>query len=365
MRLFNPLSRQGFGTLNYIGDFKRANRRMHNKSFTVDGRITVIGGRNIAGEYFGMNPAVDFRDFELVAFGGLIPEVGDSFDDFWNHDLSVPMEAFAKNVDHNDLALMRSLQDDWREANPDAMADPTTGDGIIARLMAGEAVPYYAEAHVISDHPDKLVNPVTPEFQKLANSLGSLIEGAQEKVVVYSPYFIPQRETTDMLLELRRQGREIYILTNSLASTNHVAVHAGYRRYRQELLDGGVIIFEVSAYGGGDGEVKSTLHTKAVIVDSRWLFVGSLNVDPRSIDINTEMGLVLDAPEFVADLWAVIEKSVGQFAYEVEKGPDGKLQWRRTLPGKKEEIVTREPESTGWQRFKVGFYGMLPIESQL
>lgn len=362
VRLFNPLSRKGISSLNYLADFKRANRRMHNKSLTVDGLITVIGGRNIAGEYFEMNPKVDFWDFEVLAFGGLIPEVGDSFDLFWNHELTVPMEAFKPATNNRDLQNVRREFTSWQQAHP---RDELVSDGIIQGLLDHRLTPYYAEVHVISDHPDKLVNPVSPEFQILADSLGDLLASAKSEILVFSPYFIPSKGMAEALVKVSQRGVNVVILTNSLASTNHVAVHSGYKRYRKTLLQGGVTLVEVSASGGRtDSDVITTLHTKAILVDRQWLFVGSLNVDPRSIEINTEMGLIAHAPELTRDLADAAQQSLRGAAYVVELKPDGSLQWRaKTEEG--EVIASKEPESSWWRRFSVGFYSLLPIESQL
>jgi putative cardiolipin synthase len=362
VRLFNPLSRQGVFALNYMVDFSRANRRMHNKSFTVDGHVTIVGGRNIAGEYFEMNPAVDFWDFEILSFGGLIAEVGDSFDDFWNHELSVPMEALKEHLDQEELEGLRQNISGWQRKHP---SDEATREGIIAGLLEKRLQPYFAEAHVISDHPDKLVNPVSREFQTLASSLGALMSSADEEVIVFSPYFIPNAGLAERLVELQQSGVRVDILTNSLASTNHVAVHSGYKRYRKRLVEGGVGVFEVSAGAANPGtDITTTLHTKAILFDRRWLFVGSLNVDPRSIDINTEMGLILDAPELTRDLYDAAAATVRKYAYKVALSDKGKVEWRALRDG---EIITvkKEPETSWWRRFKAGFYGVLPIEKQL
>jgi putative cardiolipin synthase len=362
VRLFNPLSRQGIATLNYMVDFKRANRRMHNKSLTVDGLVTIIGGRNIAGEYFDMNPKVRFWDFETLSFGGLIPEVSDSFDIFWNHKLSVPMQAFKPKLNNSDLQKVRAELTAWQQAHP---LDEFASDGIIQGLLDHRLTPYYAEVHVVSDHPDKLVNPVSPEYQTLAQSLGDLLASAESEILVFSPYFIPSKGMAEELVKLSQRGVNVVILTNSLASTNHVAVHSGYKRYRKTLLQGGVTLVEVSASGGRlDSDAVTTLHTKAILVDREWLFVGSLNVDPRSIEINTEMGLIAHAPELARDLSNAAEKSLRDVAYLVELKPDGSLQWRASTE-EGDVIVSKEPESSWWRRFSVGFYGLLPIESQL
>ena len=363
VRLFNPVARGGISSLNFLLDFSRANRRMHNKSFTVDGHVTIIGGRNIAAEYFDMNEDVHFWDFELFCFGGLIPEVGDSFDDFWNHQLSVPMEALDDRAGQEELEELRASVEEFQRAHPGS--EYTDADGLITRLLDGRERAYLAEAHVISDDPDKLLNPVSAEFRKLASSLGDMLAAAETEVWVFSPYFIPHDGLADALVELQRSGVSVNILTNSLAATNHVAVHSGYRRYRKQLVAAGVNLLEVSASGGGlVTDKKTTLHSKAIMVDQRWLFVGSLNVDPRSIDINTEMGLIIDSTELSGELAVEVEKALRVNAYKVVLNEDGKVRWIALRDG---EIVnfSKEPESSWWRRFQVGLYSLLPLEKQL
>lgn len=363
IRLFNPVARGGISSLNFLLDFSRANRRMHNKSFTVDGHVTIIGGRNIAAEYFDMNDDVVFWDFELLCFGGLIAEVGDSFDDFWNHQLSVPMEALDDRTGNDELEALRSEVEEFQRAHPGS--EYTDTDGLVTRLLDGRETAYLAEAHVLSDDPDKLINPVSPEFRKLASSLGDMLRAAETEVMVFSPYFIPYDGLADSLVELQRSGVNVHILTNSLASTNHVAVHSGYRRYRKQLVAAGVNVLEVSASGGGRiTDMKTTLHTKAIMVDRRWLFVGSLNVDPRSIDINTEMGVVIDSTELSEELAVEIEAALKVNAYKVMLNEKGNLRWVALRDGE-EVYFSKEPESSWWRRFQVGLYSLLPLEKQL
>lgn len=363
VRLFNPVSRQGIGALNFLADFGRANRRMHNKSFTVDRQVSIVGGRNIADEYFEMNPEVDFLDYDVIAFGGLIEEIGDSFDQFWNSDLSVPMEAFNEQISADDLNDFRREADEWRRAHPQADKDHAVDQGVVAQLLNGEIRPWFAEARVISDHPAKLLNPISPDFQRVANTLGDLIDAAEEEVIVYSPYFIPFDGIDQYLIDTQARGVNVYIFTNSLAATNHVAAHPHYARYRKRLLEAGVTLFEISANGNVREGGKTTLHAKAILVDSRWLFAGSLNVDPRSIDINTEMGIILDAPELSAHVAAAVARDV-EYAYRVELAPDGSVQWARG-EGEDRVVLKKEPETSWWRRFQSGFYGVLPLEKQL
>ena len=273
------------------------------------------------------------------------------------------MEALDDRTSAEELEAFRSEVQEYQRAHPGS--EYTDSDGLITRLMDGRETAYLAEAHVISDDPDKLLNPVSPEFRKLASSLGDMLRAAETEVMVFSPYFIPHDGLAESLAALQQSGISVNILTNSLAATNHVAVHSGYRRYRKQLVAAGVNVMEVSASGGGRvTDRKTTLHTKAIMVDRRWLFVGSLNVDPRSIDINTEMGIIIDSAELSEELATEIQDSLKVNAYKVVINEQGNVRWGALRDGE-EVYFSKEPESSWWRRFQVGLYSLLPLERQL
>ena len=368
VRLYNPIARRGIYALNFAGDFKRANRRMHNKSFTVDNQVTVVGGRNIADEYFELKTEGEFLDFDVVGIGLVAADVADTFDMFWNDDRSVPMEAFDDDVKPGDLEAVRAdlgadVMGEYRAIYAEALDSQLVHDLYDDRIRM-----FPAHADVITDDPAKLVNEIGADQQILVNYLSALAVNAKSEIIVVTPYFVPLQSGVDFWRGITANGVRVIILTNSLASTNHVAVHSAYARYRRPILDAGVELYEARADAvmpahGGTTPERLTLHTKGVIIDRESIFVGSLNLDPRSIDINTEMGIVIQSAEMADKFAKLILEDLPEFAYRVEIGDDGKLQWSCNIDGT-EVIETKEPLSTGGQRFKAVLMKVVP-EQQL
>ena len=299
VRLFNPVSRQGLKSLGFLFDFERANRRMHNKSFTVDGAATVVGGRNIAEEYFEIADKVEFADYEVIGFGQVATDVSRTFDLFWNSPQAVPIEAFGYDVSFGDLDDLRATIAEQVEGASSGIYTRAVNSKLLEDIRERRIAPIPAAARVVTDEPEKLEAPVDDYArQVLVDALADRVDAAQREAFFVTPYFVPGDVGVAYFSELAARGVRVAIVTNSLASTNHVAVHSGYFYRRQALLEAGVELYEMRAYVGGDrGEVeRRTLHGKFVIVDRQTLFVGSLNLDPRSIDLNTEMGMFIESP---------------------------------------------------------------------
>ncbi len=371
VRLFNPVSRKGFQSLNFLIDFKRANRRMHNKSFTVDNLVTIVGGRNIADEYFQINADVEFADFELLGFGAVAPMVSETFDLFWNSPRAVPMEAFGRKVTEADLdKIRREMAREIQEAT-DGVYATAVNSPVLDDLIQGRIEPFLAPVTVVTDHPEKLENPVGDEHKILVSELSRLVEEAEKEVLIVTPYFVPRKDGVEFFRAIRSKDVRVVVITNSLASTNHVVVHSGYAPYRKALLEAGVELYEVKVdslatqEGAAPGSSQRlTLHTKAIVVDREVLFVGSLNVDPRSIDINTEMGLFLHSAEVASGFAKQIDADLPPYTYRLVLDQGGRIEWRYE-GGSRVITYNREPDTGFWRRLKAGFYRLLPIESQL
>lgn len=372
VRLFNPLSRQSFKYWSYLVDFERANRRMHNKSFTADGAATIVGGRNIAEEYFELNQDVKFDDLEVLAIGPVVGQVSDAFDQYWNSELAVPIEAFAVKTDPGRL-------DQWRSnilAEIDQGADGIYGQAIGSSLMqdiSDQTVrPTAAWATMVSDEPEKLLNAIGEVDQAiLAQEKATRIRAAQREVIIITPYFIPLDAGSRLLEELLARGVRVVIITNSLASTNHVPVYASYVRYRKRLLQAGAEFYEIRADHRGEANAWGnhpemvTLHSKATLVDRESVFVGSLNFDPRSVLINTEMGLFIDSDQIAGGLSRVVFEELPTATYSVNLDEKGDVYWRYSADDEPEEILHRAPQTSWGRRFMAGFYRLLPLENQL
>ncbi len=371
VRLFNPLSRQSLKYWSYVVDFKRANRRMHNKSFTADNALTIVGGRNIGEEYFELNQGVKFNDYEVLAIGPVVQQVSEGFDAYWNNALSVPVAAFNIKVDDQEIEQWREYIRDHVEGDSAQIYQTAINSTLLNEIREGLIQPIAAPATLITDQPEKIHGAVgDKELATLAMELARRFRAAESEVLIITPYYIPQKAGVALVEELLAKGTRVIIITNSLASTNHVPVHSGYARYRKRLLLAGVEFYEIRVDNqdeenewGGQPE-KITLHSKATIIDRNSVFIGSLNFDPRSILINTEMGIFIESERAGAGLAESVLESLSRKAYRVDLDEKGKLIWISDHQGQ-HEIHHSEPQAGWWRKMQVKLYGLLPIESQL
>jgi putative cardiolipin synthase len=370
VRLFNPIARGGIFYLNFFADFKRANRRMHNKTLTVDNQATIVGGRNIADEYFRLKTDAEFIDFDIIGIGPVAVEVNSTFDLFWNAEQSVPLEAIddsAKSVGLNEARIEIATNE---IAADRAIYAEAMQSAFLEDLMGGTLALYSSDAVVITDAPEKLVQQVSEQQQTLVNYLSEIARNAREEIIIVTPYFVPQQAGIDFWREIAAKDVRVIVLTNSLASTNHIAVHSGYARHRKEILKAGGVLYaaRANAIETIDGNDYSspetlTLHSKGVIIDREAVFAGSLNMDPRSIDINAEMGILIRSPEMADSLADDVMTDILAFAYRVELNDTGELRWRGIVDSA-EVIKSSEPLASGWRRFKAFLLKIGP-ESQL
>jgi putative cardiolipin synthase len=246
-----------------------------------------------------------------------------------------------------------------------ALASPLLLDLIEDRI---ELFP--ADSTVITDDPDKLLNKISADHKILVTALAAVVDQAKTEVVVITPYFIPGKIGVDFWRSIVAKGVRVVIVTNSLASNNHVPVHGGYVRYRRDMIEAGVEMYEarVDASKTAEGDDRQgydamTLHTKGVLIDRRFTFVGSLNLDPRSIDINTEFGVLIDNADLATTMAERFFLNLPSFAYRVTLNDKGKLRWSVQIDGQ-QVVETREPQTSSWLRFKAYIMRILP-EGQL
>ena len=370
LRLFNPIGRDGVYHLNYLGHFKLANRRMHNKSFTVDNQVSIVGGRNIADEYFELLTETEFVDFDILAVGPVAAEISATFDRFWNHKLAVPMEALESNKQLPDLETARANSDRAANAASESIYGKALDSLLMQDITEDRVNLYPAQSRVITDDPDKLLNKVSAEQQILVTALAEEINQAVSEVVVITPYFIPGKNGVEFWRSVTNRGVRVIIVTNSLATNNHVPVHSAYARYRHDMIAAGVELYEVrvdASKAPADASKTAydslTLHTKMAMMDRRYTLVGSLNLDPRSIDINTEFGVFVDNAEMSNLITERVLEILPAFTYRVTENDKGKLRWTATINGQ-EVVEKNEPQASGWLRFKA-FLSRLVPEKQL
>lgn len=370
LRLFNPIGRGGVYAVSYIGHFKRANRRMHNKSFTVDNQVSIVGGRNIADEYFELLTDAEFRDFDMLAIGPVAADISKTFDRFWNHELAVPMEAFKSGKELPDLATARAGVDKKIIETSQLIYERALSSPLMQDLIEDKVAFFPADSNVVTDDPEKLLNKVSADYKVLVTALAGVVDEAESEVVVITPYFIPGKNGVEFWRHITDKGVRVIVVTNSLASNNHTPVHAGYAGYRHDLIDAGVELYEVRVDASKlpedsdqQGYDSVTLHIKALLIDRRHTFVGSLNLDPRSIDINTEMGVLIDNADLAGGMTEKFLQGLPSFAYRVTENENGKLRWTTIIDGQ-EVVETREPQTSRWLRFKAWIFRIFP-EGQL
>jgi len=370
LRIFNPISRKGIYAFNYLGNFSLLNRRMHNKALIVDNQLAVVGGRNIANEYYQLKTSGEFIDFDMLAAGPIVEDVSTEFDTYWNHKLAIPHEAFFKAKNPEQLARKRKLLKQKMIEAGDSIYGSAIDTPLMKQFFARNLDPYIADALLLTDDPDKLLENVTDETQIVVNKMREVLADAKKEIIMFTPYFIPRERGLEFTRGLTAKGVRVIILTNSLATNNHTSVHSAYSSYRKDLLRAGVELWEARAdaakFTTEEGETQLehlTLHTKGLLIDRKRIFVGSPNLDPRSFDINTEMGLLIDSPELGARLTENALLGIQLVGYRLQLGEDNKITWHATIDGQ-EVVETREPQTSMWKRFRAWFLKIVP-ESQL
>ncbi|WP_084663979.1 phospholipase D-like domain-containing protein [Pandoraea faecigallinarum] len=341
IRVFNP-----FGTLdttlleragNLLTRFDQLNRRMHNKALVADNQVAIVGGRNLGDEYFDANPDLSFRDFDLLCAGPVVEAISHSFDHFWTSPQSYPLKQVQSKIDNETLEATRAaLAQHWRDAeNVPAGREALHQPPLAASLRAGTVALFWAPAELAADTPDKLDAPVADTRSKPGDKLRQLAANAQSEFLIISPYFVPLDGGVRFLSKLAQRGVKVRVLTNSLAATDVVPVHAGYARYRPALLQAGIELYEFKPIRTDDGERQSrrvtfggssraSLHGKAYVIDRRDVVLGSFNLDPRSVRLNTELAIVIHSPEFAERMARIFDRATSpRTSFRVELAPTG------------------------------------------
>ena len=375
IRIFNPFYRGFAGKLRSgLTNFSRVNRRMHNKSFTVDNQATVIGGRNIGDEYFGAREDVNFSDLDVFGVGSVVAEVSTMFDTYWNSDRALPLPAVVRPEESYDeeaaVAALRELLE-GSLANAFATRYGEVLHSVILETLKEEANLTWCRYQLVYDSPDKTHAERAKDASSMIPLLASAIGSADEEVLIISPYFVPLRSARHGLRDLVASGVETVVVTNGLAANNHTAVHAGYAPTRVPLLRSGVEIWEVRANAPslelervGHESSRATLHAKAFVVDRDQLFIGSFNFDPRSVHLNTEMGILLESPELASATAEGLRAALPEAAYQVTVDEHHKLHWTTWQEGET-STFTHEPDTGFWKRFSAALMELLPIRGQL
>lgn len=373
VRMFNPSHartgalRRGFELA--LRAF-RVTRRMHNKAWIADGRLAIVGGRNIGDEYFDAAERANFHDLDLMLLGSVVEEAEQVFDAYWNSASAIPIGSLlAKRGDPGLEALRARLAElAAREASGPFLARVRERASVVA--MCGDAIPVHwtDRARIVADPAEKAVGQKGGNW--LMGKLYPVIRAAKTDVEITSPYFIPGEEGTRALVDLARSGTKVSVLTNSLAATDVAAVHGGYMPCRVPLVEGGVRLFELQPHARPSGlslfgSSAASLHTKAFSVDNRHGFIGSFNFDPRSASLNTEMGVLFEHPMLVHEMSELFARETApEASYRLALSDDRSLRWHGEAGG---HPVTfdHDPEASALRRTLARVVGLLPIRSQL
>ena len=395
MRLFNPLpsnrSSAMWRIVSSLSDAARLQRRMHNKIFVADNAVAITGGRNLGDTYFGQSDGVNFVDIDVLAAGRIARDLSRSFDQYWNNPLAYPVQSLMTVKDLERLkppaAAQTSSFGEYRPTAPTPAPSEALNKTTATRVTVNPAgltttiaaLPEttdlqllnwtWAASTMLVDKPSKIAEDAdSAEISNdtVVDGLLSLMSSAKTDLLVVSPYFVPGAEMMRQFEAIRKRGVRVRVLTNSLASNDAVAAHAGYARYREGLLAMGIEMYEMrseqrgtlSRFGAGTGSAggtsgasRASLHAKAVVVDSRLLVVGSMNLDLRSKLQNSEVAIVIRNPKLAAEATALIEPSMIQGAYRVEL-KDGQLVWRAPQ-GSGLADATSEPDASAGLKLMV------------
>jgi len=350
VRVFNPFPGGRSATwsriLTSISDIPRINHRMHNKLFVADNALAITGGRNIGDEYFTRDKRSNFIDLDVVAAGPIVPQLSASFDAFWNSKYSYPISSLASPVP--------------AEAPPPPLAESVSaeeGNWLARELDAHELQLTWAAATVLADRTGKIASEGAPDDVTMAKNIAALMRSAQQEVIVISAYFVPGKAGLALMQELTERGVHIRILTNSLASTDSPLVHNGYARYRVALLKLGVELSEVRPKLGQKRSrfhpfrsSHASLHAKALVIDQKTVFIGSMNMDRRSARLNSELGLVIRSPEIARQVTNLLDDISADGSYRLSLDRHDRIVWSSGEPGD-ERIWHKDPETTFMQRF--------------
>ena len=376
VRLFAPYSRSQPQYLQFITRLKDVNARMHTKTFTVDNQATIVGGRNIGDEYFDASRDLSFADNDVLIHGPAIAEVSAVFNDYWNSDYAYPVATLLPAATETELQSLRDAAASFYSESSTSSYVEAVNNGALANALRSGAVEYHwSSGGIIHDAWRKRDQSYDGwEDDLLISQLRPHMTTATEEVIMISPYFVPGEEDVSMFCQLAENGVAVKILTNSLASNDVAAVHAGYSKHRIPLLRCGVELYELNetitskerrAFSWLPSLAKSSLHAKSMVFDRKKMFVGSFNYDQRSLYLNTEIGLVFEQADIAGPVADRFDQNIERLAFKVELVTDDRgkesLRWHGIEDGKA-VVYDSEPYVGPGSKAAVWFIRLLPVD---
>lgn len=376
VRIINPLMHRKFQALNYVTGLPRINRRMHNKSMTFDKQITIIGGRNIGNEYLSNDQNSQFADLDVLLIGKVVADIDNSFASYWSSALSFDIETLVtldKGKNPEFLSSLDKLGHDGQDTSNNSLTvyKAALEDSTIDSDLINKRVPFrWTDMQFLSDDVGKLTKTV-PANTNLVHQLRTLLGSPTKQLTIISSYFVPTKDGVSTLVQLAEAGIDIKILTNSFDATDVTAVHSGYSQWRPALLRSGVKIYELKSTAAEEkrenklwkarSQSSTSLHAKTFAVDDYQVFIGSYNVDPRSANINTEMGVIINDDELARQLHGALSDDLLSQAYEVKLLDNGRLQWH-TMEDGKQVVYDSEPRVDMSDHVWLTIMSWLPID---
>ncbi|SAL42713.1 phospholipase D/transphosphatidylase [Caballeronia peredens] len=382
VRLFNPVASRTFKKLGSALEFFRVNRRMHNKALIADNQAAILGGRNIGDEYFGASSTVAFGDLDVLVHGPVVREVSSAFDLYWNSDAAYPIEnLMGRRADPEALAAYRQKLDAYLLTESHSPYVAQVRERMASVIQERDTAFSWGKATLLYDDPAKITRAPGDTEGHLMSQFKALSLDPDKEMLIVSPYFVPRKEGVQWLRSMTSRGVRVTVLTNSLAATDVAAVHAGYQRYRRDMLEAGVRLYELKPAAPSNdkdeksqkkttfGSSKASLHAKTYVFDRTRIFIGSMNLDPRSVELNTEIGVYCESADAAEQVAGGIETNIDRIAWRVELRNDGtgnqRMVWIDTDANGKTIVLDSEPDVSALKRAGIWMMGILPIESQL
>ena len=380
VKLFNPYRFRRLRPIDMVLDLKRINRRMHNKTFTADNQISLIGGRNMSNQYYNVSDSYQFSDVDVMLVGQAVDDITHSFDEYWNHSYAYPVRNI---INHNTYTLRydglkEQLTKHYQEITVQNYLDLSNRTHDFDQWLDHNIQLDWVKAEVVKDAPDKIRARAKKE-QHLNFQMVKRLENPEHSVDLISAYFVPQKQGEAKLIELAKDGVQVRVLTNSFKANDVALVHAFYAKYRIDLLKNGVELYEFlpaiseeNLYPNSKeiskqtkvslkGLSRSSLHAKLMALDNKQVFIGSFNFDPRSANLNTEIGVIINSPPLANAVHKTMDVNLKKYAYKLVLDSQQKINWLKETP---QGIVTlrKEPKMKWWQKAGVKIISWLPIE---
>ncbi len=376
VRIVNPLMHRKFQALNFVTGLPRINRRMHNKSMTFDKQITIIGGRNIGNEYLSNDQNSQFADLDVLLIGKVVADIDNSFGSYWSAPISYDIETLVTLDEDGPTDFIEGLDQLGTNEKSDNQSSLSVyksaiADSSIDTDLLNKRIPFrWTDMQFLSDDVGKLTKSV-PADTNLVQQLRTLLGRPDKELTIISSYFVPTKDGVDTLVELADSGIDIKILTNSFDATDVTAVHSGYSQWRPKLLKSGIKIYELKSTASEEdrenklwkarSQSSTSLHAKTFAIDDHQVFIGSYNVDPRSANINTEMGVIINDDELARQLHEALSDDLLSQAYEVKLTDDNHLQWHTMENGEK-KVYEAEPRVDLSDHIWLTIMSWLPID---